>query len=354
MRQRPMPSLSVKRAHRQERSRQSDLAADHPVERAAVDQLVGPLGHHAGGVDVLGRWPRLRFSLSRSSIQSSRSWTESTPTQSLMQVKWHGARLSTPGAAVEIPTRVFRHLHTPFPRESCHARRHVRGDHRAAALGQPDGAQRRRARRMDAKVAPARDPDALPVSDRHEPLGQARPPTKSLNENLAPLRRYLERQVNRPWNKVWSEISENLSAASTVQQHVRDHIGDFVAVSTFMKNGTIWAGAKRRAVPLTTSGTASTSIRAPGCCAKQALQQLEPKQRETSCRGREASRDAHARTRARSRCTSSTTWLVGGAARADPDPAVSVIAAQRGAFRPRSRRRSPTSWCAPSYVPAAA
>jgi hypothetical protein len=31
------------------------LAADHPVERAAVKQLVGALGHHARGVHVLAR-----------------------------------------------------------------------------------------------------------------------------------------------------------------------------------------------------------------------------------------------------------------------------------------------------------
>jgi hypothetical protein len=63
---------------------------------------------------------------------------------------------------------------------------------------------------------------------------------KSLNENLAPLRRYLERQVNRPWDKVWSEVSENLSASSTVQQHVRDHVTDFVAIRSFMKDGTVF------------------------------------------------------------------------------------------------------------------
>src|SRR5262249_60644069 len=36
-----------------------DLAADHPVERAAVAQLVGALGHHARPVHVLGREPAL-------------------------------------------------------------------------------------------------------------------------------------------------------------------------------------------------------------------------------------------------------------------------------------------------------
>jgi len=52
---------------------------------------------------------------------------------------------------------------------------------------------------------------------------------KRLNENLAPLRRYIAGQVGRPWAKVWSEICANLHVTSTVQQHVRDHISDFVA-----------------------------------------------------------------------------------------------------------------------------
>lgn len=51
---------------------------------------------------------------------------------------------------------------------------------------------------------------------------------KMLNENLAPLRRYLARQVGRPWNKVYVEIAARLKATSTVQQHVRDHLKDFV------------------------------------------------------------------------------------------------------------------------------
>lgn len=54
---------------------------------------------------------------------------------------------------------------------------------------------------------------------------------KVLNENLAPLRRYLERQVGRPWNKVYAEISAHLRPASAVQQHVRDHLHHFVAVA---------------------------------------------------------------------------------------------------------------------------
>jgi hypothetical protein len=54
---------------------------------------------------------------------------------------------------------------------------------------------------------------------------------KELNENLAPLRRYLERQVGRPWNKIYAEITARLRADNTVQQHVRDHLRDFVAIN---------------------------------------------------------------------------------------------------------------------------
>ena len=61
----------------------------------------------------------------------------------------------------------------------------------------------------------------------HELRGTA----KAFNENLAPLRRYLERQVGRPWSKIFAEIAARLSVGSTVQQHVRDHIKDFVAVT---------------------------------------------------------------------------------------------------------------------------
>jgi hypothetical protein len=63
--------------------------------------------------------------------------------------------------------------------------------------------------------------------------------TKSLNENLAPLRRFLEGQVGRPWNKVYSEISEHLKTSNTVQQHVRDHVDDFVAVNTRMERAKV-------------------------------------------------------------------------------------------------------------------
>lgn len=52
--------------------------------------------------------------------------------------------------------------------------------------------------------------------------------TKGLNENLAPLVRYLRRQRGRRWDVVFSEICASLDTGSTVKMHVRQHIEDFV------------------------------------------------------------------------------------------------------------------------------
>jgi len=97
----------------------------------------------------------------------------------------------------------------------------------------------RKLRRRDA-VATRHDPERLGF---FAGIGLT---DKSLNENLAPLRRYLERQVDRPWDRVWSEICGKLKPSSTVQQHVRDHIADFVAVKTFIKDGVVWAAGDGR------------------------------------------------------------------------------------------------------------
>jgi hypothetical protein len=94
--------------------------------------------------------------------------------------------------------------------------------------------------RRSAGHAARHDPDSLGFGIGMAPRRVGTDDRKSLNENLAPLRRYLERQVNRPWDKVWSEICAKLRPDSTVQQHVRDHVGDFVAVKTFIKDGAVW------------------------------------------------------------------------------------------------------------------
>jgi len=53
---------------------------------------------------------------------------------------------------------------------------------------------------------------------------------KELNENLAPLYRYLDRQVGRPWNKVYAEMCAHINPRSAVQLHILQHVRQHVAV----------------------------------------------------------------------------------------------------------------------------
>ena len=52
--------------------------------------------------------------------------------------------------------------------------------------------------------------------------------TKYLNENLAPLVRFLRSRRGRRWDEVFSEICACLDTGSTVKMHVRQHLEDFV------------------------------------------------------------------------------------------------------------------------------
>lgn len=68
---------------------------------------------------------------------------------------------------------------------------------------------------------------------------------RGLNENLAPLRRYLRAQVGRPWNKVFSEICAGIDGRNTVQQHIRQHIDDFIATKIEVRDGKLIDLAQR-------------------------------------------------------------------------------------------------------------
>jgi hypothetical protein len=52
---------------------------------------------------------------------------------------------------------------------------------------------------------------------------------KSLEENLAPLVRFLERRVGKPWSKVRAEMTQHLRVTSAVQKHVMDHVKEYVS-----------------------------------------------------------------------------------------------------------------------------
>lgn len=86
---------------------------------------------------------------------------------------------------------------------------------------------RRHARRVKSRYD--RQPDRTKVGMRRAALEQ-RGLRKGLNENLAPLRRYLQKQRGRAWNDVYSEICARLDTRSTVKQHVRDHLEDLIVV----------------------------------------------------------------------------------------------------------------------------
>jgi hypothetical protein len=51
---------------------------------------------------------------------------------------------------------------------------------------------------------------------------------KWLNDNLAPLKRFLQSAVGRPWNKVYAEICATMDRRSVVQEHIFQHLFGYV------------------------------------------------------------------------------------------------------------------------------
>ena len=66
--------------------------------------------------------------------------------------------------------------------------------------------------------------------DRGAHLGMQRgyASRKWLNENLAPLKRWLHKQVHRPWDAVYSELSQGIDRRNPVQAHIYQHLDQFV------------------------------------------------------------------------------------------------------------------------------
>jgi hypothetical protein len=61
--------------------------------------------------------------------------------------------------------------------------------------------------------------------------------TKSFNEHLGPLRRFLDANVGRPWDKVYSEICKHVDRGNVVQKHILTHLFDYVATSVVLIDG---------------------------------------------------------------------------------------------------------------------
>ena len=66
---------------------------------------------------------------------------------------------------------------------------------------------------------------------------------KQLNENLNPLRRFLNSRIGQPWDKVYSEIMSGLNLNNAVQYHVWQHLIKFgeVETKTYMEGNTVMA-----------------------------------------------------------------------------------------------------------------
>ncbi len=77
---------------------------------------------------------------------------------------------------------------------------------------------------------------------------------KRLNENLAPLKRWLGQQVNRPWDKVFSELSAHIDSRNTVQAHIYSHLDDMVQRHCVWHDEQVWVPndywGKRGLVPI--------------------------------------------------------------------------------------------------------
>lgn len=104
---------------------------------------------------------------------------------------------------------------------------------RSATTKDPKGWKKRRLGR-DCEL------DDLPTKESMSPRRKYGWDCKELNENLNPLKRFLERSVGRPWDKVFSEISEHIDMNSTVKRHIWQHVFDFVEQHTFMEDGKVW------------------------------------------------------------------------------------------------------------------
>lgn len=76
--------------------------------------------------------------------------------------------------------------------------------------------RKRKGRRRPADELPAREPMSM---------GRG---SKLFSENLAPLRRFLERRVGQPWDQVYSEIRARLVPRSTVHMHLLHHLDHMV------------------------------------------------------------------------------------------------------------------------------
>jgi hypothetical protein len=109
----------------------------------------------------------------------------------------------------------------------------MRSDMSKVIVERPRRGSHLRSVKFGARVSPRgdlEDFDLAPPRDRDQ---------KSLNENLAPLRRYLDKQIGRPWDKVYSEIRANLDTRKATQLHILQHLDGYVETRCWMDGKTV-------------------------------------------------------------------------------------------------------------------
>lgn len=78
---------------------------------------------------------------------------------------------------------------------------------------------------------------------------------KELNENLRPLRRFLDSKIGQKWDDVYSEIMSGINLNNAVQYHVWQHLiqGGEVQTKTYMEGSTVMAAGVIGPEEMTTS-----------------------------------------------------------------------------------------------------
>jgi hypothetical protein len=72
-----------------------------------------------------------------------------------------------------------------------------------------------------------------------ESMGRRHGRTKTLNDYLAPLRRFLHSRIGQRWDAVYAEIRAHIRPRSTVQQHILEHVFGWVAHRTRLAGDTV-------------------------------------------------------------------------------------------------------------------
>src|SRR4051812_38749285 len=96
----------------------------------------------------------------------------------------------------------------------------------------------------DARVRRCLDAGETPT--QFEGIKRRSGKTKSFNEHLGPLRRFLDSNVGRPWDKIYAEICQHVDRGNVVQKHILTHLFDYVATRTVMIDGEVCNGEGRQ------------------------------------------------------------------------------------------------------------